>query len=191
MFLTADTVNKIYNLCLKDKRYEEVLQKHLSNKQERDEFRQHLWLQICENDHDKVIRAWNERWFIYFYVSICTRQVASNSSTWHYLYRKDVKLDYVDNYQENSDELVPDEHMDVAFRKEIVENALTHFENIDKDFRKTARIFRQKFYEKKTCRSIEEFNDDGKRMNKDKINEEIKKAKHHIQWYIKKRNLYN
>lgn len=82
-FLTADTAQSVYNFILKDKSYEEILSKFVKRKNERDEFRQFLWEIICTQPEDKLIIAWNNCYFKYWYVSVIKNQIQSKTSPWH------------------------------------------------------------------------------------------------------------
>ena len=79
MFISASTRDEVFSLVLKDKIYEDILYKFLSNKKERDEFRQHLWLQLCQMPNEKIITSWNQRWFQYLFVSVVKNVIKSSS----------------------------------------------------------------------------------------------------------------
>jgi uncharacterized membrane protein YheB (UPF0754 family) len=181
VFITAATVNEVFQLANQDQRFEEVLQKYFQSKSERDEFRQHLWLQILTADKNKVLDAWNERWFIFYYVAICNNQVKSYSSSWHKQFRSD--HDEVEIY-ENTFEDKCYETKDYELGREIINEALEHYIKQDPKFRLTADIFKQKM-DGKSCRNIKIYHQ-GKLLNKDRINREINTAIHSIRHYIKK-----
>jgi DNA-directed RNA polymerase specialized sigma24 family protein len=84
MFLTADTINRVFELTQKEPIYKEILRKFFFDKKQREEFTQELWLSIFNIDPpEKVVTAWNEKWFRYLFVHIIKKQVLSSSSKWN------------------------------------------------------------------------------------------------------------
>lgn len=156
--ITADTLNRICELVQKDTRYEEVLKKYFTKKQDRDEFRQHLWLQICQTDREKVIKAWNERWFIYFYTSLCNNQIKSYSSSWYKNNNNKIFCytpDYVLENNNEHEELYSDSYeFDKIEAKRIINEAIEYYKEKDKDFIYSAQFFLHKL-EGKSAKQIE------------------------------------
>ena len=73
----------ILQLITQDPIYETILQKYFSDVEERNEFRQFLWLQICETPNEKIESIWHKGYFLYWYCSVIKNQVISSSSRWH------------------------------------------------------------------------------------------------------------
>lgn len=84
---------------LKDSSYETILRKFVSNKQERDEFRQELHLQLCEHNREKLIDYWNRGVFKWIYTRIVSNNIKSRTSKWHYHHRvpKQNEVGFIEN----------------------------------------------------------------------------------------------
>jgi len=84
---TASTLVQLFGLITADYWFEEVLHKYLSNRNERDEYRQELHLSICTMG-DKAINYWNQGVFRWIYIGIINNNLKSKTSPWHYKFRK-------------------------------------------------------------------------------------------------------
>ena len=68
--------------------YEAVLVKYLPKTQDRDEFRQFLWVILCEIKTETIETVWAQNKFLYYYVGIINNQLKSSTSKWY----KDFRL---------------------------------------------------------------------------------------------------
>lgn len=84
--MTASTLSLMFSLLIADPFYEEILHKYLSDRNEREEFKQELHLTICEMP--KALEYWNGGCFKWVYISIVKRSICSSNSPYHYKYRK-------------------------------------------------------------------------------------------------------
>lgn len=74
---------QVFNSIIKDRFYEDILLKYLSTEEDRNEFRQQLWLIICEMPTPDIIQAWEKKYFKYLYIRIIQNQICSKTSPWH------------------------------------------------------------------------------------------------------------
>lgn len=77
----------VINEMISNTFYESVLKKYLSNKDERDEFRQVLWVILLEMDENKLIKYYDTKCLQYVYIGIINNQIKSSSSPWHRKHR--------------------------------------------------------------------------------------------------------
>jgi hypothetical protein len=128
--MTAKTIDDIFNFMSKDKAYEEILKKHLSNKNERDEFRQVLHLQLCEHNRDKLIDYWNRGEFKWVYIKIVSNNIKSKTSIWHLTHRQNNEI-LTDNFfseYENLFDSSEEEDENEVIRKnkiQLIDNAIS------------------------------------------------------------------
>jgi DNA-directed RNA polymerase specialized sigma24 family protein len=144
---------------MKDFIYEEVLRKYFPKKEIRSEFEQEIWLYLLENP-DKTLEVYNAKYFKYYFISIVKRQVISNSSNWHVNFRKP-NMDITDTILEQGEEYNPLETeeqqiklLDKETKLQLVEDALNHFQQRDKEFKVSADFFRCHYYEGMSIRQI-------------------------------------
>lgn len=159
MFLTADTSQKIYNFILQDKSYEEILHKFFSKKQDRDEFRQYLWLIICEQQEDKLITAWNNGYFKYWYVSVVKNQIQSKTSPWHKKERsRNYNIDELEGLNEPGEYGITFEDIDYEnynnMRLELIEKAIKYWSEKDPHFLVEKECFTLHYYQGLSYRQI-------------------------------------
>lgn len=194
MFLTADTVHKIFTFTEADSFFEEMLRKFLPKKSERMEFKNELWLYLFEHP-EKTIESWNNKYFKYFFVSILQRQIKSTTSNWHINFRKNKHqlVDFVPEQESkdpDSDELWKQELTRCKqlklIKRDSLEEALNHYERIDPPFKFEATVFRLYFFDGLNLREIaKRYNN---HLNITTFSLAIKSACTMIHWYFKKRN---
>lgn len=158
-FLTANTSQEVYKFILADKSYEEILQKFFSKKSERDEFRQYLWLIICEQGEEKIVTSWNSKFFKYWYVSVIKNQVASATSPWHLKERaRNHNIDEIDGLNEPGEYGITYEDIDNQnynnMRLELVEKAIQYWSAKDPFFLTERECFNLYYQEGLSYRQI-------------------------------------
>lgn len=151
--MTAATRDQVFSFVLKDRIYEDILRKFLSDKKERDEFRQHLWLQICLIPEKKIILSWNQKWFQYLYVSIIKNQIQSSDSSWHLKYRKMIAIDSSTEIENINDENEIDLKEEKEFKLKCIEEGLKNLES-NPNFFIQAELFKLYFQKNMTYRAI-------------------------------------
>lgn len=148
------TKQDVVDHILADKFYEDVLRKYLGNPEERNEFRQELWLILLEMPEDKLIAYYNQKCLKYVYIGIINNQIKSSTSTWHKKFRNRV-LEYNGNLNE------PDESIDIIKNKTLDETRLKYIndtlillEKKDPRLKRDITVFRMHFEEGLSYRKI-------------------------------------
>jgi hypothetical protein len=148
------TKQDVVDHILKDKFYEDVLLKYLSNKNERNEFRQELWLILLEMPEHKLIGYYNQKCLKYVYIGIINNQIKSSTSPWHKKFRNRV-LEYNGNLSE------PDESFSSISKKVLDESKLKYIESTlillekrDPRLKRDITVFRMHFEEGLSYRKI-------------------------------------
>lgn len=157
--VTADTVHKIFELTQKDLIYEEVLRKFFPRKDIRDEFKSELWLYFFEHP-EPVIKAFNQKYFRYYFVSIVKNQAISNSKNWFSSYSPHKPI-LMETLPEESEEINPFEIEDMLYEKEVkikkvkaVEDAIAHYLRLEPRLKPEFDVFKMYYFEHMTMREI-------------------------------------
>lgn len=77
----------IFKEILKNPIYDSILVKYLPDEYTRDEFRQWLWVMLCEIKPERIEELWKENKFLYYYCAIVKTQLTSGKSKWYKKYR--------------------------------------------------------------------------------------------------------
>jgi len=85
--MTKTTKDDVIKHILNTRCYEDVLVKYLSSVQERNEFRQELWLILLEISEEKLIHYYDTKCLFYVYIGIINNQIKSKTSPWHKKFR--------------------------------------------------------------------------------------------------------
>jgi len=148
------TKQDVVTHILNDKFYEDVLRKYLVNPEERNEFRQELWLILLEMPESKLIGYFNQNCLKYVYIGIINNQIKSSTSPWHKKFRNHV-LEYNGNLSE------PDESIDIINKKTLDESRLKYInetliqlEKKDPRLKRDITIFKMHFEEGLSYRKI-------------------------------------
>lgn len=112
----------------KDQFFEEVLHKYLSNKNEREEFKQELHLTICENP--KTLEYWNKGVFKWIYLTIIKRSICSSNSRYHYKYRKKPYSLYDDLEHFQPEDIIDEDDFDYEEEEKKTKQKLDIIQNI-------------------------------------------------------------
>lgn len=132
-YMSAATAQQVYDFILHDKFYEDILKKFLSNKQQRNEFRQELWIYLCEMPENKIIEAWNRRYFKYLYIAIVKNQVASKTSRWHLKFRTPTidghRIELYEEFDFDSDTMKFDSFLTESTEDEIIRQEIKEEQN--------------------------------------------------------------
>ncbi len=120
MWISAATRQQVLEMVSKLPVYEEILYKysHKYGKEIMNDFKQYIWLILCEKSDDYILKAWNNKYFLYLYINIVKNSIKSDTSPWATAMAKDGKYDYIGFYQkeiEDTDtklelEYIEDEH---------------------------------------------------------------------------------
>lgn len=123
MVITADTIERIFELIRKDYSYEEIISKYFTSREWKNEFRQEIYLNILEMEREKLFRLWNAGEFKWFFCSLVKNEAVSSTSYWYRKNRKwnaerlddgvDVKYlnaKYQNFNSENSEEEYEEQH---------------------------------------------------------------------------------
>ena len=196
MFLTAATINEIYNLCQKERIYEEILKRFFPKKNDLNEFRQHLWLQISEQPRDKIIYAWNNHYFKYLYTRILTNQVNSSTSSWIKQTQPNKHYDLIEDYQpffniyQEVEDLAEVRLLEIETKKDLTIQALNHYLRVDPQFFVEKKMFEEYYFNNKSFRQIEAESTliNGKKINYVAIRKCVEYAELLVKTYIKKQN---
>jgi hypothetical protein len=121
--------DEIFKEILKNKIYESILVKYLPCVDERNEFRQVLWVMLCEMKPSRVEELWRENKFLYYYCSIIKTQITSGKSKWYRKYRSFGKNS--NEYNQYTDKRLDDSDSkdDLDYKKFITETKLTMIYN--------------------------------------------------------------
>lgn len=139
----ATSKEEVYDSIIKNKWLEEILRKYFPSVEERNEFRQELWLIILQIKEERLIAMYNNpvrdelKGFV---CGIISNQVKSSTSAWHNKHRKPM-LDKVEWTYESNDK--NDDSLNDIENKENYELKLKY---IDKKLieieKKDPRLFR-------------------------------------------------
>lgn len=130
------TIDQVTRHILQTPFYEDVLKKYLSNKEERNEFRQELWLILLEMPKEKLIDYYDRKCLQYIYIGIINNQIKSSTSPWHRNFRVTKELSLCvpnQNGDSSNNDLDIADHSDfeqVVADKTLFENKLTQIETI-------------------------------------------------------------
>lgn len=90
--MTKTTKDVVIKHILNTRCYEDVLVKYLSSVQERNEFRQELWLILLEMKEEKLIHYYDTKCLFYVYIGIINNQLKSCTSPWHKKFRANKQI---------------------------------------------------------------------------------------------------
>lgn len=205
----AKNRDEVFKFILSDKTYEEILRTFLVVKNERDEFRQHLWLQICQLSERDLVKSWNEKYFTYLYVSIIKNQIQSNTSSWQKIrlkYDSAHKIDSESNdystddiaatnrkkysYEEDFTQSVEQNYIDAELITEkknkllLINEALDYHIKLKPMFYLEASIFKMYFESDMSLRDITKKTG----IQTTSVFNYVKTAKQLIKQYIKQKN---
>lgn len=189
MFITAATVHQIFDFIKNDLMYEEVLKMYFPKKHTRDDFRNSLWLYFFEHP-EPVIKAYNQKYFKYYYISIIKNQVNSNTKNWINCTYNEHKPILMDNLPEESEETNPFQQEDDFIERQIknnklkaIDKAIQHYLSLDPTLKPEMDMFIMHYKEGKTMREIQKimFN-----LPLTDVYRYINSAKLRIIWYMKK-----
>lgn len=90
--MTKTTKDDVIKHILNTRCYEDVLVKYLSSVQERNEFRQELWLILLEMSEEKLIHYYDTKCLFYVYIGIINNQIKSKTSPWHKKFRANKQI---------------------------------------------------------------------------------------------------
>lgn len=156
--MTASTTQQVFNHIVKDNFYDEILYKFFNNKEERDEFRQELWLMLGDMAPEKIIKAWNDKYFKYLYVRIISNQVKSSNSKWQYNKKFDMegfKLVTEFHTQSIEDDIIKEEtKKENQTKLSIIDKAINHLIGINPHFIIESQLFKMHHQDGLTYREI-------------------------------------
>jgi RNA polymerase sigma factor (sigma-70 family) len=190
-FITAATVHHIFDLIKNDFVYEQVLRSYFTNKSERDDFRNSLWLYFFEHP-EPTIKSYNQKYFKYYYISVIKNQVTSNTKKWidKYSINKPILMEHLPEIPEEQEPFLEEELSEEIrlknYKVELVKKAIDHYLNIDPKNKPEMDMFKMYYIDKLTMRQI------SKKMYNIPLTDVyryIKSAEERIKWYIKKRNI--
>lgn len=156
--MTAATAQQVYNYIIKDNFYDEILFKFFNNKEERDEFRQELWIMLGEIKEEKILKAWNDKYFKYLYVRIISNQVKSSTSRWQYNKKFDMEKFKADT--DFSTESIEHDIIKAEVAKEntlkltLIDKAINHLITINPHFIIESELFKMHHKDGLTLREI-------------------------------------
>jgi hypothetical protein len=155
------TRDEIFKEILNNKIYETILVKYLPCIDERNEFRQVLWVMLCEMKPERIEELWLENKFLYYYCSIVKTQLTSGKSKWYKKYRSFGKN--ADIYSQTKDKRLDDviEQIDIDYdnyvltnKLNLVEIAIQHHLQRDPHLRVDFDLFKMKYNDELTMREI-------------------------------------
>ena len=158
--MSLTTIDTITKHILEDKFYDDVLLTYLSNKEERNEFRQELWLILLEMPRQKLITYYDTKCLKYIYIGIINNQIKSSTSPWHKKFRNEKQGKLFAEYNETKDLREDDikSIRDIKIEDEIkinyIEDKLIELESKDPYLKRDITIFRMHFYDKMSYRKI-------------------------------------
>lgn len=149
------TRQQVLDSMVKDRFYEDVLYKYLSNSDERDEFRQELWLIILEMKEEKLISYYDSKCLKYIYIGIINNQLKSSTSPWHRKHRMNKTMEYNNNtFEEDDFDYVLDLKNTFEDKISYIESKLVELESKDPYLHRDITIFRMHFYDGMSYRKI-------------------------------------
>ena len=150
------TRDDVMKHLLTDKFYDDVLVTYLSDKAERNEFRQEMWIILLEMPLSKLIKYYDDKCLKYVYIGIINNQIKSSSSPWHRKFRMNQPMEYFDYFSTEDDSMI---NIDNAVIRDVrinyIEEKLKYLEKKDPYLFRDIQIFRMHFYEKLSYRKIE------------------------------------
>lgn len=149
------TIDDVTKHLVSDKFYNDVLESYLSDKGERDEFRQEMWIILLEMPQYKLIKYYDMKCLKYIYIGIINNQIKSSSSPWHRKFRMNKPQEYFDNYQQDTTDEDIDNKIIKDIRIEYIENKLKQLEIKDPYLYRDIQIFKLHYYEKLSYRKIQ------------------------------------
>lgn len=189
--MTAATKQEVYNYIIADKVYDEILKKYAKRKVIRDELRQHIWLQIGNISDEKLIDAWNKRYFTYLYVAILKGQVVTNDSKWHNNFRQHIvefSEDNVTDFEvDYESKLIEEEtRREKEIKLSYIDEALKYLLKINPHYLTEAELFRMYYQDKLSYGQI------SKKTNIPKVSvyDYVQSAKTLIKGFIQKKYGY-
>jgi DNA-directed RNA polymerase specialized sigma24 family protein len=106
--------DQIFQEVLKNPIYSTIIAKYMTNKDDREEFTQFIWLILSEIPHEKIEAIWEKNQFLWYYCGIIKNQVISSNSKWHKEYRLPNQrlIDY-EHYEQynNYNEIIEDDSL--------------------------------------------------------------------------------
>ncbi len=158
--MSLTTIDIITKHILEDKFYDDVLLTYLKNKEERNEFRQELWLILLEMPRHKLIGYYDTKCLKYIYIGIINNQIKSNTSPWHRKFRNEKQGKLFTEYNETKDLREDDINSTKEIKKKdeikikYIEDKLNELELKDPYLKRDITIFKMHFYDKMSYRKI-------------------------------------
>lgn len=155
--MTKTTIDDVTKHILTDKFYDDVLMSYLSDKNERNEFRQELWVILLSKPKSTLIKWYDGKYLKYIYIGIINNQIKSGTSPWHRKFRMNKPMEYFDSY----DNVIDDSELDITnseirdIRINYIESKLKELEQKDPYLFRDIQIFRMHFLDKLSYRKIE------------------------------------
>ncbi len=179
--MTAKTVQEVYNLILVDPFYDQIIKNILSkfshSKDDFNDLKQNLWVYLCQMKKQKLMEAWNNKYFKYLWIKMIDNQVNSSTSSF---FRKNLKQknnkvelieydvdpnskrDYL-NYMENLtvdgyDEFIINKEIDNRknYKLRLIDKALNHILESDPKMITQIIIYKMSMMEGLSYRKIQE-----------------------------------
>lgn len=155
--------DKILNELLNNKIYESILVKYLPIKNERNEFRQALWVMLCEIKPERLEELWREDKLLYYYCAIVKTQLTSSKSSWYKNYRSFGKNSEIyesdkDNRLIDNDISFDEEHnkYDLDNKLNIINKSINYHLERNPRLKLDFNLFSMKYNEEMTMREISE-----------------------------------
>jgi len=147
--------DQIFKEILNNPIYDSILEKYLSNKNERNEFRQFLWVMLCEIPTEKIEAIWAKNEFLWYYCGIVRNQIASSTSKWHKEYRiTNQNISQFKGEIEDEVEDILDQELNRANKLKEIDEAINHHLVINPHYKTDFDLFRLKFDKGMTYRAI-------------------------------------
>lgn len=146
---------QILKEIVKNNIYQNILVKYFSEKNERDEFRQFLFIQICEIDDEKIELIWSKNEFLWYYCGIVKNQVKSSSSAWNKYresFKKNVDISVFENYLENNDEESYEDEINEKLSQ--IKQSINHYLKVNPKYKTDFDLFKLKYEQGLTYRAI-------------------------------------
>ncbi len=137
MFISASTKHQVLNMITKLPVYNELLFKYTSDKKKfptndlRNEFKQYMWLILCEKPEDKIVKAWNEKYFLYSFIRTITNSLNSKTSPWAQALIKNEKYTFVSFYDTDIND---DEYINNNTPEYLIDNNKTEDEILEEEY---------------------------------------------------------
>lgn len=179
--MTAKTVQEVYNLILVDPFYDQIIKNILSkfshSKDDFNDLKQNLWVYLCQMKKQKLIEAWNNKYFKYLWIKMIDNQVNSSTSSFFRknLKQKNNKIELIEydvdpnskrdylNYMENLtvdgyDEFIITKEIDNRknYKLRLIDKALNHILESDPKMITQIIIYKMSMMEGLSYRKIQE-----------------------------------